>query len=41
MTEFTLTPPEPWNEEVDGDALLDAIVTAINQYLVLPDGATR
>ena len=33
--------PEPWEEEVDGDALLDEIVLAINKYLVTPDGGVE
>ena len=33
--------PEPWEEEVDGDALLDEIVLTINKYLVTPDGAAE
>ncbi len=32
---------EPWTEPVDGDALLDNIVTAVRRYLVLPDGAAE
>ncbi len=31
-----LTEPEPWSEEVDGDALLDSITQAVRRYLVLP-----
>ena len=33
--------PEPWEEEVDGDALLDEIVLAINKHLVTQDGAAE
>ena len=33
--------PEPWEEEVDGDALLDKIVLAINKHLVTQDGAAE
>ncbi len=28
-------PPEPWPEQVDGDALLDALVTAFQRYIVM------
>jgi putative DNA primase/helicase len=36
-TGFKLYEPEPWPEEVDGEALLDRIVMAILQYVVMPE----
>ena len=34
-----LVAPEPWPEEVDGDALLDQLAVSATEYLVLPPGA--
>ena len=36
-----LDEPEPWQEPVDGVALLDDVVAAIQQYVVLTDAAAR
>ncbi len=33
--------PEPWSEEVDGDDLLDRIVTGLRQYVVMPPHAAE
>jgi hypothetical protein len=39
--DVVLPEPEPWELQVDGAALLDEIVDAIQQYVVLPDHAAR
>ena len=33
--------PQPWSEPVQGAALLDALVTVLHRYVVLPDGAAE
>ncbi len=34
---FKLYEPEPWDEEVDGDDLLDRVVAAIREYVIMPE----
>ena len=34
---FKLYEPEPWDEEVDGDDLLDRIVAGIREYVIMPE----
>lgn len=36
---FEIADVEPWDEDVDGAALLDEIATAFRRFLSLPDGA--
>ena len=38
---FTIEPPEPWPEPVDGDALADELRDQIKRYVWLPDGAAE
>jgi putative DNA primase/helicase len=40
-TGFLDKEPEPWEEEVDGDSVLDELVLAVNKHLVTQDGAAE